>query len=208
MTFARDYGMNLAVVDLDPGPLGRIGQILTHGRDVRAPAEYVAASITDLLRHAITTLDDERPPAPAAEFRVDAVADAPITAQGVVLRTDAPIRLSDFDVFHNLRSLAVRRSAAQIGTEVPIERLSVEATHGEIVTLPPTSLDLTLSGNETPSTIIRFGSPSTSGPDRAFPDQPSRLLRIRHATSGEPRSGTVSHHQRQTGPGATPATPI
>src|SRR4051794_33035817 len=61
VTFGRDYGMNFAAVDLDPGPLGRTGQIVMHGRDVWAPVHYVAASVTDLLRRAIAAVGDERP---------------------------------------------------------------------------------------------------------------------------------------------------
>ncbi|WP_372453969.1 hypothetical protein [Actinoplanes hulinensis] len=78
VTFARDHGMNFAAVDLDPGPLGRSGQVVTHGRDVWTAVEYVTASVINLLRRAIATLDDERPSPPHPEVNVDSIADAPV----------------------------------------------------------------------------------------------------------------------------------
>ncbi|BCY11744.1 SMI1/KNR4 family protein [Actinoplanes sp. L3-i22] len=157
ITFARDYGMNFAAVDLDPGPLGRVGQVVTHGRDVWAPVAYVAASVTDLLRRAIATLDDERPQPPDPEVRVDRLADVPATAQGVVLRTDAPVRLADLAPFAGLRSVVIRATASTVdltgAAGLPIERLHVAAAGWTLGALPPTVVDLTLSGNDQPAPV-------------------------------------------------------
>ncbi|MFD1365074.1 hypothetical protein [Actinoplanes sichuanensis] len=157
ITFARDYGMNFAAVDLDPGPLGRIGQVLTYGRDVWAPVDYVTASVTDLLRRAITTLDDERPPPPDPEIRTHRLAGLPTTAQGAILDTEAPVHLADLKTFTDLRSLVVRGKPAlvdmSIPAHVPIERLDVETARWQPAALPPTIVDLTLAGNAEPTPI-------------------------------------------------------
>jgi SMI1 / KNR4 family (SUKH-1) len=50
VTFAPDYGMNYAAVDLDPAELGAYGQVLTFGRDVHGPIVYVAASVRHRMR--------------------------------------------------------------------------------------------------------------------------------------------------------------
>lgn len=155
VTFARDYGMNFAAVDLDPGPLGRAGQVVTHGRDVWAPVEYV----TDLLRRAITTLDAERPSPPDPVTRADSLADVPVTTQGLLLHTETPVRFADFDPFKNLRSLVVRGEAALVDlTAPPIEHLNVEAARWELSALPPTVLDITLSGNDEPAPIATLAT--------------------------------------------------
>nr|BFE57657.1 hypothetical protein GCM10020063_021830 [Dactylosporangium thailandense] len=152
VTFARDYGMNFAAVDLDPGPLGRIGQVVRHGRDVWSPVEYVTASVTDLLRRAIATLDDERPSPPDPEITVESIADLPVTAQGVVLRAKGPVRVADFEPFTNLRSIVIRGNAPLVdmtlSARLPVERLLVEAARWEFAALPPTIIDITLSGND------------------------------------------------------------
>jgi cell wall assembly regulator SMI1 len=157
VTFARDYGMNFAAVDLDPGPLGGIGQVLTHGRDVWAQVEYVAASVTDLLRRAIATLDEQRPSSPDPVIRVDKIADLPLTAQGIVLSTHAPVRFADLEPFTNLRSLVVRGKIPLVDLSVsagpPIERLHVEAARWVPAALPPTIVDLTLSDNDEPTPV-------------------------------------------------------
>ncbi|MEU4424470.1 SMI1/KNR4 family protein [Actinoplanes sp. NPDC024001] len=157
VTFARDYGMNFAAVDLDPGPSGRVGQVLTHGRDVWAPAEYVTASVTDLLRRAIATLDDERPSPPDPEIRADSIAELPVTAQGVVLRADGPVRFADFAPFTSLRSVVIRGDVPLVdltlSDRLPIERLHVEAARWVPAPLPPTLVDLTLSGNDEPAPV-------------------------------------------------------
>ncbi|MEU4690669.1 SMI1/KNR4 family protein [Actinoplanes sp. NPDC023714] len=153
VTFARDHGMNFAAVDLDPGPLGRIGQVLTYGRDVWAPVAYVAASVTDLLRRAVATLGDERPPAPDPEIRVDDLADLPATAQGVVLNAAGPVRFAAFEPFTDLRSVRVTADSALIDFSLPIERLHVEAARWELGALPATIVDLTLGGNREPASI-------------------------------------------------------
>ncbi|MBL7256118.1 SMI1/KNR4 family protein [Paractinoplanes lichenicola] len=154
VTFARDYGMNFAAVDLDPGPRGRAGQVVTHGRDVWAPVAYVAASITDLLRRAITTLGDERPSPPDPEIRVDRLRDLPLTAQGVVLRTDARIRPADLAPFTSLRSMVVRGKAKlTLPPGLPLEHLDVQAARWDLTALPPTIVDLVLSGNAEPAPI-------------------------------------------------------
>ncbi|WP_433384049.1 hypothetical protein ACQPZX_23030 [Actinoplanes sp. CA-142083] len=73
-----------------------------------APVEYVTASVADLLRRAIATLGDERPSPPDPEVRVDSLAKVPVTAQGIVLRADEPVRFADFAPFTRLRSLVIR----------------------------------------------------------------------------------------------------
>ncbi|MEU8608353.1 SMI1/KNR4 family protein [Actinoplanes sp. NPDC048791] len=162
VTFARDYGMNFAAVDLDPGPLGRAGQVITYGRDVRAPVQYVAASVTDLLRRAIATLDDERPSPPDPEIWVDSIAELPVTAQGVVLRTEAPVRLADFEPCTDLRSLVIRGKVPLVdltrSAGLPIERLHLEAARWTPAALPPTLLDLTLTGNDEPAPVAELAA--------------------------------------------------
>ncbi|WP_433553455.1 SMI1/KNR4 family protein [Micromonospora zamorensis] len=162
VTFARDYGMNFAAVDLDPGPLGRIGQVVTHGRDVWGPVEYVAASVTDLLRRAIATLDNERPSPPGPEIRADKTADLPVTAQGVVLRTEAPVSLAEFEPFTNLRSLVIRGKVPRVDLNraavLQIERLHVEAARWKLAALPPSLMDLTLSGNDEPTPVAELAT--------------------------------------------------
>jgi cell wall assembly regulator SMI1 len=162
VTFARDYGMNFAAVDLDPGPLGRAGQVITHGRDVWAPVQYVAASVIDLLRRAIATLDDERPSPPDPEVRVESIAEIPETAQGVVLQTEAPVRLADFEPFTHLRSLVICGQVPLVdltrSTGLPIERLHLKAARWVRAALPPTLIDLTLSGNDEPAPVAELAT--------------------------------------------------
>ncbi|WP_436532007.1 SMI1/KNR4 family protein [Actinoplanes sp. HUAS TT8] len=162
VTFAGDYGMNFAAVDLDPGPLGRIGQVVTHGRDVWAPVEYVASSVTDLIRRAITTLGSERPSPPEPEIWVTSVAEVPLTAQGVVMRTEDPVGLTDFGHFANLRSLVIRGEAPMVDVALPagppIESLHVEAAAWRLATLPPTVTDLTMKGNVEPTPIAALAA--------------------------------------------------
>ncbi|KUL41820.1 SMI1/KNR4 family protein [Actinoplanes awajinensis] len=162
ITFARDYGSNFAAVDLDPGPLGRVGQVVTHGRDVWAPVEYVTTSVTDLLRRAIATLDDERPSPADPEIRVDSIAALPTSAQGIVLHTQAPVRFGDFAPFTNLRSLVVRGKVPLADIDLPahspVERLSVEAARWVLTGLPPTVIDLTLAGNDEPAPVAHLAA--------------------------------------------------
>ncbi|GIF72525.1 SMI1/KNR4 family protein [Asanoa siamensis] len=155
VTFARDYGMNFAAVDLDPGPLGRIGQVVTHGRDVWAPVHYVAASVTDLLRRAVATPDAEQPRPPDPQVWVDSVADVPVTAQGVVLRTEAPVRFADLLRVDSLRSVVVTAPLVDLtrSAELPLERLHVSAERWVPAALPKTIVDLTMGGNAEPTPV-------------------------------------------------------
>jgi cell wall assembly regulator SMI1 len=69
VTFAQDYGGNWLAVDLDPGPLGRPGQLIADGRDVCDVVYYFAPSTVDLLRAVVASLRDEqwREPRPQEE---------------------------------------------------------------------------------------------------------------------------------------------
>jgi cell wall assembly regulator SMI1 len=58
ISFAQDYGGNWLAVDLDPGPLGREGQLLAYGRDVYDTRRYLASSTVDLLGRVVASMDD------------------------------------------------------------------------------------------------------------------------------------------------------
>ncbi|WP_285474959.1 SMI1/KNR4 family protein [Actinoplanes sp. NBRC 101535] len=162
VTFARDYGMNFAAVDLDPGPLGRSGQIVMHGRDVWAPVEYVIGSVTDLLRRALTGGDKERASPPDPQVRADSIADLPPSVQGAKLRTDAPVDVADLEPFTNLRSLGVREKVPSFTmaspTALPLEHLHVEAARWDLTGLPPTVFDLLLAGNDEPVPVAALAA--------------------------------------------------
>ncbi len=61
VTFARDFGMNNAFVDLDPTDRGSHGQILSYGRDVYGPFDYLGASVLARLRRVVESLRDVEP---------------------------------------------------------------------------------------------------------------------------------------------------
>lgn len=56
LTIAGDMSGNLCVLDLDPGPLGRRGQLIEYGRDFYDSVGYVAPSVLQLLRDVVAAL--------------------------------------------------------------------------------------------------------------------------------------------------------
>jgi cell wall assembly regulator SMI1 len=174
LTFATDYGMNYGVVDLDPGPLGRHGQVLTYGRDVWAPVEYVLGSVRDLLERAIAAVDEEHPGPPSPQWRADlstgdlaglvAAVEDPALVQIAEVHEASEIRLADLSRFPHLRSIAVRDRADRVDMTLPpglpIERLHVAANHFDPATLAAASglRYLTLSGNTSPVPVAALAA--------------------------------------------------
>jgi cell wall assembly regulator SMI1 len=182
VTFAPDHGMNFAVLDLDPGPLGSYGQILTFGRDVWGPIGYVAPSIRHLMRQVIDSMRAAAPgeeewdagewDAPSYEWLVDVdgrsvgdlvatLADPP-TIQAVHLRQVDEVRLVDLAALPNLRSvrvLDVRRKARFVDLSLPagspVEQLHVAAERFDTRQLEnnPHLRYLTLAGNDAPVSV-------------------------------------------------------
>jgi cell wall assembly regulator SMI1 len=174
--FASDYAMNFGVVDLDPAPGGRYGQIFAYGRD--AP-EYVAPSLTHLIR---ARLDDPRPldgftdpgawVAPSPDWLVDvgerplaelvAAEPDPARVQKAWLRHAGELRLGDLSGFGSLRTIRVfdARSKAEhvdlgLPAGPPVELVHVNAARfdpGRLAGAPHLAF-LTLSGNEEPARI-------------------------------------------------------
>lgn len=56
LNIAGDMACNDCALDLDPGPLGRRGQLIEHGRDFHDHVGYVAPSVIDLLRQVVAAL--------------------------------------------------------------------------------------------------------------------------------------------------------
>lgn len=166
LTFARDYGMNFAAVDLDPGPLGTHGQVVTHGRDVWAPVEYVAGSVRALLRRAIDTLDEERDDPPPERWQADSLTEVedPAVVQEIVLADATDVRFADLDRFPNLKSIVVRDSPTPVDMTLPpalpIERVNVTAPTFDpaVLTTAPTLSGIRLAGNKTPVPIAALAT--------------------------------------------------
>ncbi|WP_433788804.1 SMI1/KNR4 family protein [Actinoplanes sp. CA-252034] len=176
LPFASDYAMNFGVVDLDPAPGGRYGQIFTYGRD---DSEYVAPSLTHLIRAKLedsTPLDPFTDPgaweAPDAEWMVDlgdrplaelvAAEQDPARVQSVHIRATDELRLRDLAGLISLRTVRafdVRSKAAwadlELPADAPVELVSVNAARFDLGRLTGAShlAYLTLSGNEEPVRI-------------------------------------------------------
>jgi cell wall assembly regulator SMI1 len=153
VTFAPDYGMNYAAVDLDPAGLGTYGQILTFGRDIYGPIVYVAPSVRHLMRGVIASMSSVRPgdadeecdagewSIPNHEWLIDigdavladkvaAVADAS-SIQKAHLRQVDQVDLADlagFPFLRSIRVLDVRQKAGHVDLSVPCG-LPVEHVH-------------------------------------------------------------------------------
>jgi cell wall assembly regulator SMI1 len=56
ITVASDYGGDYLAVDLDPGPLGRTGQLIMLARHIGSPTGYLAPSTLDILREVVGSL--------------------------------------------------------------------------------------------------------------------------------------------------------
>jgi cell wall assembly regulator SMI1 len=182
VTFAPDYGMNYAAVDLDPAELGTYGQVLTYGRDVHGPIVYVAASVRHLMRAVLAAMRRAEPggapwdagewSTPSHEWLVDvgdaALADLvaaladPSVVQLAHLRQVERVRLADLAGFPQLRSirvLDVRRRAEHVDLSIP-PGLSVEHVHivanrfdPRRLAATPTIAYLTLGGNTEPVSV-------------------------------------------------------
>ncbi|SHG27880.1 SMI1/KNR4 family protein [Streptoalloteichus hindustanus] len=60
VTFGDNGDGEAIVVDLDPGPAGRSGQVLEYGRNVDEPPRYVAGSVTEMLSAVVNALREDR----------------------------------------------------------------------------------------------------------------------------------------------------
>jgi cell wall assembly regulator SMI1 len=182
VTFAPDYGMNYAAVDLDPAELGTYGQVLMYGRDVHGPIVYVAASVRHLMRAVLAAMRRAEPggapwdagewSTPSHEWLVDvgdaalvdlvaAVAD-PSVVQLAHLRQVERVRLADLAGFPHLRSirvLDVRRRAEHVDLSIPpglpVEHVHIVAKRFDPHRLAatPTIAYLTLGGNTEPVSV-------------------------------------------------------
>jgi cell wall assembly regulator SMI1 len=184
VTFAPDYGMNYAVVDLDPAASGEYGQILMFGRDVLGPIVYVAPSVRHLMREVVASMrgpapDDEAywPDPPDHEWFVDlgdsdlagmvaAVAD-PSVIQLVHLRQADRLRLTDLAGLPQLRAIRIvdgRQKAAHVDLSIPpglpVEQVDVTAEHFDPARLAgtPTLRYVTLAGNTAPVRVAALAA--------------------------------------------------
>jgi cell wall assembly regulator SMI1 len=165
--FATDHAMNFGVVDLDPAPGGAYGQIFAYGRD---SPEYLAPSLADLMRAALTGADLEEPPDP--EWRVsvgdrslpELVAELPAAGdvQNAYFVNVAELSLGDLAGLPALRSVGVGAYPAKPGhvdltppAGAPVELVDVTAASFEPGRLAgaPHLAYLTLAGNREPVRI-------------------------------------------------------
>jgi hypothetical protein len=186
VTFAPDYGMNYAAVDLDPAASGDYGQILMYGRDVHGPIVHVARSVRHLMRDVVTSMrgaapDDEwewqQPYPPAHEWFVDlhdsdlaalvAAATDPSMTQFVHLRQADRLRLTDLAGLPHLRVirvLDVRQKATHVDLSIPpglpVEQIDITAEHFDPQRLAGTSTlrYVTLAGNTAPVRIAALAA--------------------------------------------------
>jgi hypothetical protein len=182
VTFAPDWGMNYAAVDLDPAGLGSYGQILTFGRDVYGPIVYVAPSVRHLMGRVVESMRGAQPDdwdvetvewsTPNYEWLVD-IGDAALAdkvaslpdasaIQHAHLRQVEQVRLADLAGLPHLRSiriLDVRRKAASVDLSIPpglpVEHVHVVAERFDPRRLAatPTIAYVTLAGNTEPVSI-------------------------------------------------------
>ncbi|SCG39801.1 SMI1/KNR4 family protein [Micromonospora coxensis] len=153
-----DSGGNDCMVDLDPGPHGRPGQIIEYGRDFHGPVGYVAESVTAALRDAIGSLrgadDSSRRawihPRYSHSERVGQrrVADvvAGLDVQELYLNDGDVLHLAELAPLRHLRNVSVNRAArvtAALPPGVPVEWLSIDAAE---IDLPPLGAHPTLWG--------------------------------------------------------------
>lgn len=66
---ASDHAGNAFAVDLDPGPGGRSGQLIEHGRDFHGPVGYTADSVTAVLQSVLDALRDDEARGGEGDFR-------------------------------------------------------------------------------------------------------------------------------------------
>ncbi|MET7397259.1 SMI1/KNR4 family protein [Dactylosporangium sp. NPDC005572] len=132
VTIGPDLGMNHAAVDLDPAPLGTYGQVLRFGRDVHGPMEYVAPSVTHLLRAAVAAGRQRARRAAATPYRWDGGRVRDTAAIQRVTVDDAG--LAGLARFRNLRSVTVRRAGEvdlALPPGLPVEEVAVRAERFE-----------------------------------------------------------------------------
>lgn len=178
VTFAPDYAMNYAAVDLDPANLDSYGQLLTFGRDVYGPIQYVAPSIRHIMRSVVASMrdnagwDDGRWTTPNHEWETDvggrtlvdtmAMVRDPSAIQSAHLRAVAQVRLADLAGFPHLRSiriLDVRQKAEYVDLSIPpglpVEQIHVvaERFEPERLAATPTIGYVTLAGNTQPVSV-------------------------------------------------------
>ncbi|WP_203841230.1 SMI1/KNR4 family protein [Winogradskya humida] len=155
VTFAPDYGMNYAAVDLDPAPGGAYGQIIEFGRDVWGPVRYIAPSVLALLR------EPGLSESPAGPQPHTTPADADRT-QHVHLRGTDEVILSDLAGLPHLRSItAIDRSHGATSADLaipaglPVEIVDIEAGAFDpgLLATTPTLRYVRLAGNTTPVSI-------------------------------------------------------
>lgn len=188
VTFAPDYGMNYAALDLDPADAGEYGQILMFGRDVYGPVVHVAPSVRQLIRTVVAAMraaapedgdwEPSEPPDPpdhawyvdlgAADLAALAAAVADQSAvQFVHLRQADRVRLADLAELPHLRVirvLDVRQWATEVDLSIPpglpVEQVDVTAGHFDPALLAgtPTLRYLRLAGNTAPVRIAALAA--------------------------------------------------
>lgn len=139
VTIASDRSMDWCAVDLDPAPLGTVGQLLEYGRNIIGPVGYVAESVAVVMRQVVDALragayNDEDPDSPyltttprigaadpAPYKQVHTVHDRSVAAtvaeleaaldvQELYLNAGAVINLAELAPLHNLRVVSVNRA--------------------------------------------------------------------------------------------------
>lgn len=186
VTFAPDYGMNYAVVDLDPAAGGNCGQILMFGRDVHGPIVHVSSSVRRLMRDVIAAMptampDDEwywqQPDPPDHEWIVDldgadladlvASATEPSLIQLVHLRQASRLVLNDLAGLPNLRAIRardLRQTATYVDLSIPpglpVEQIDITAEHfdPQLLARTATLRYVTLAGNAAPVRIAALAA--------------------------------------------------
>lgn len=151
--FATGTDGNYLAVDLSPARNGRPGQVIYMGRDYRDGAAYVADSLTDLLGHYLTLLEQgdyqvdgeyislpETGPRPVPRQIVGEIPDPiPPTLQALHINDAAsPVDLAPLGAAPVLRRLHLNRCATASLTALhalPIESLRISLEGGDLSSL-------------------------------------------------------------------------
>jgi cell wall assembly regulator SMI1 len=187
VTFAPDYGMNYAAVDLDPAEAGEFGQILMYGRDVHGPVVHVAPSVRHLMRTAVASIREaasgeewelwEPPVPPVHRWSVNlgeadlaglaTIVAEPSMIQLVYLSAAGRVRLTELAGLPQLRAILVGDLAQRpthidlsIPAGLPVEQIDITAEHFDPAQLAgtPTLSYVSLGGNTAPVQIAALAA--------------------------------------------------
>ncbi|MBO3737498.1 SMI1/KNR4 family protein [Actinoplanes flavus] len=151
-----DFGGNLLVVDLEPGPRGHVGQVLYVDHEIPAGARWLAPSLTELL-----TGRPSEPADPSSEDgllvrvgpRGRTVADVRPGAEVVVVSAaPEPTDLSGLAGHETMRTLVVSHSATVTNLDVVTTLPSLE-----YLELGTTSWRQLLRADRVPPTLLAAG---------------------------------------------------